>query len=487
MTLRFRRGWSLEFLLCAIGAAALVIARSIVFIRYEQLFDADQAVVGLMAKHLSEFRTFPLFFYGQPYMLGVQSWLTVPFFWLGGPTVAMVRLPLVLINVAVAVSFIAVFVGNGGRPVLGLISSLPIVATSPVTSGELLGPAVSVEPFMYVVALWMLRGRPACFGAVLCLGSLHREFTIFALPAILAVTWIEERDIRWRVIARASAAFAAVWIAVDVLKRCLDGHSLSEGARFIGRWLAFESLPYGLRLWEMLTTGLADMFGLRPYWLTSHRIPSSLEAGSWLAGAAFLAGVAVSAGRLLWLARPGRGVRAAGTRVEWLFCLYLGLISVLTLLAYGLNTRIDIGAPAVLRYVVLILLLPIALLRAYLHTESNSLWRAAVCSLIILWAAANTRDNARLARDLVVAPPPNEHRILADYLTGHGIRYGWATYWDCYVVDFLARERVVLASTDVVRIDEYQARVARNRTNAVTVRRWPCDEGTRVSTWCLVD
>ena len=66
-----------------------------------------------------------------------------------------------------------------------------------------------------------------------------------ALPAILVVTWIEHRDIRWRAIAKASAAFAAVWIAVDVLKRYLDGRSLSEEARFIGRWLTFESLPYG--------------------------------------------------------------------------------------------------------------------------------------------------------------------------------------------------------------------------------------------------
>src|SRR3954471_9393564 len=98
MTLECSRGWRLELLLCAIAAAALVVARSIVFIRYEQFFDSDQAIVGLMAKHLSEFREFPLFFYGQPYRLGVQAWLTVPFFWIGGPTVAMVRLPLVLIN-----------------------------------------------------------------------------------------------------------------------------------------------------------------------------------------------------------------------------------------------------------------------------------------------------------------------------------------------------------------------------------------------------
>ena len=40
--------------------AAVIIARSAVFIFWEQsYFDADQAVIGLMGKHLSELRAFP--------------------------------------------------------------------------------------------------------------------------------------------------------------------------------------------------------------------------------------------------------------------------------------------------------------------------------------------------------------------------------------------------------------------------------------------
>ena len=34
----------------------------------QSFFDSDQAIVGLMAKHLSELRAFPVFFYGQTYM-----------------------------------------------------------------------------------------------------------------------------------------------------------------------------------------------------------------------------------------------------------------------------------------------------------------------------------------------------------------------------------------------------------------------------------
>jgi len=54
-------------------AVGIVLLRTAVPLCFEQVFDSDQAVVGLMAKHLSEFRSFPLFFYGQNYMLAVQA------------------------------------------------------------------------------------------------------------------------------------------------------------------------------------------------------------------------------------------------------------------------------------------------------------------------------------------------------------------------------------------------------------------------------
>ena len=59
--------------------AALVLARSAVFVfAAGSQFDADQAVTGLMAKHLAELRAFPVFWYGQTYMLGVEAWLAPP-------------------------------------------------------------------------------------------------------------------------------------------------------------------------------------------------------------------------------------------------------------------------------------------------------------------------------------------------------------------------------------------------------------------------
>src|SRR6185295_17145002 len=62
-----------------LAIAGLVVLRSLVFVCWPAShFDSDQAVTGLMAKHLSELRAFPVFWYGQTYMLGVEAWLAAP-------------------------------------------------------------------------------------------------------------------------------------------------------------------------------------------------------------------------------------------------------------------------------------------------------------------------------------------------------------------------------------------------------------------------
>jgi hypothetical protein len=64
-----------------IAVAALVVARSAVFVFWPQsYFDANQAVIGLMAKHLAEARAVPLFMYGQSYVLAIEAWLAAPAF-----------------------------------------------------------------------------------------------------------------------------------------------------------------------------------------------------------------------------------------------------------------------------------------------------------------------------------------------------------------------------------------------------------------------
>ena len=78
--------------------AAVAIARSVVFMLPGVRFDADQAVVGLMAKHISEGRAFPVFFYGQSYLLALEAYLAAPLMWLLGPTEVALKLPALAVN-----------------------------------------------------------------------------------------------------------------------------------------------------------------------------------------------------------------------------------------------------------------------------------------------------------------------------------------------------------------------------------------------------
>ena len=329
-----------------VAAIALVVLRSIVAVRYEQNFDSDQAIVGLMAKHLSEFRAFPVFFYGQTYMLGVEAWIAVPFFWLGGPTVAMLRLPLVLINIAVVVVLIVALAHRGVPPPLGLAATLPVAAAGPVAAAQLLTAlGASVEPLLYVLALWALRHRPVPFGILLCVASLHREFTIFSLPAVVVFQWLEAREVRWAAVAKAGGAFAATWIAVDLAKKYLDVYgpgsagsapaSLAREAVQVGQLLTFQPSTYLARLQLLVTQGLPDLFGARLQPLVDVGPRSALNVGSALAGGALAAAAILCAARLVWI---GRG-KARSVQ----FQMYLGLVALQALFAYGLHGAVSKG------------------------------------------------------------------------------------------------------------------------------------------------
>jgi hypothetical protein len=167
--------------------------------------------------------------------------------------------------------------------------------------------------------------------------------------------------------------------------------------------------------------------------------------------------------------------------------MFLLLVSLQAIAAYGLHAGTYIEAEAELNYVLLALFLPVALFGMYFLNEADARYRVAAVLLIAAWALPMMRDDVRLAREYVISPPENAHRVLADYLTDHRIKYAWATYWDSYRVTFLSKERVIVGSTDIVRISGLQDRVERNRANAARIVRLPCDGGTRVAEWCVID
>src|SRR5262249_16585707 len=120
--------------------ALLVVARSAVFVVAPgSHFDSDQAVTGLMAKHLSELRAFPVFWYGQTYLLGVEAWLAAPVMAVLGATVTALKLPLLAINVAVALLLFGSLVEDGGLSTgRAAFATLFFALAAPITAAHFL-------------------------------------------------------------------------------------------------------------------------------------------------------------------------------------------------------------------------------------------------------------------------------------------------------------------------------------------------------------
>ena len=486
------------------AAIAIVVLRCAPAMLFEQLqFDSDQAVMGLMAKHLADGRHFPLFFYGQHYMMGVEAWIAAPFFLVGGPTVAMLRLPLMILNIVVACWLLLRLTNRGVAPAWAFVATLPLIALGPVASMLLMQTFGAVEPLVYVLVLWCVRKRPIVFGALFCAAYLHRELMLFVLPA-LAIVWLLDvrRFGRGASLAaayalKATLSFAVVWIVVAELMQRINTlgpaggvfspGSLGAQSQMVVARLSFDPSAYLARLVAVTRDTLPDLYTLRASALSLFGLRSTLAVGSAIGGVALLAGLAIAGARLVYSPAPDAPPSDAAADPSGRFYLYLALVGIQAILAYAMNAGIVPGQPGILRYLLLALLLPVALLGLFVEREPTPVVTLVVASCIVVWAAVNVVDDVRLVHEYVVTPPPNEYRTLTDYLVAHRIRYGRADYWDAYVVDFLSRERVILAPTQVMRISSYDARVDRNQANAVTILHQPCESGTRVASWCIDD
>lgn len=475
------------------AAIVLTVLRSVVLVWFEGArFDSDQALLGLMAKHLVEGRAFPVFTYGQAYMLGVEAWMAAPFFLIGGATVAMLKLPLLLVNVAVSVLLVLGLEKYAGlRPIVALVPALFFVL-APAGSVTLLLEASggNVEPFLVVLVLWLLRGRPLLFGAVLGFGVLQREFAVYGLGALFVMALVSRRLFTsgaWRSVGLGALGFAGVWQVVYLLKQfsSVRGPGTSAawqsieattnlqalGARVCADpWLALE----GLRL--LVTVHLAELVGAIDRPLVDYLINSYSRQGAdwlwWLLGPACL----LMIGRVAQLALA----RGAARRRPPDYAVYLFLVGLQAVLVYAL-LRCGVVTIGEMRYALLGLFGMTGLVAGYLAVEPRATWRRAAVGLVLVWAAVSATGHARLAAEYLTSPPENGRRLLADRLVERGVRFAYGDFWDAYAVTFLTSEQVIVASTSVVFIDEYQWIVERRLDEAVEIGHEPCAGGEFVA------
>jgi hypothetical protein len=129
------------------------------------------------------------------------------------------------------------------------------------------------------------------------------------------------------------------------------------------------------------------------------------------------------------------------------------------------------------RYVLLTVYIGVGIAALFFTYETSRVWRRVTIGLILFWTLASATVHARLLAEYLYREPPNTRRELVTYLLDHNIRYARADYWTAYVLTFFSGERVIVASTDYVRINSYQREVEAHRAEAVTVQREPCASG----------
>ena len=483
----------------------IVFLRSFIWTFFEQAhLDADQAIFGLMASHIADGRAFPVFMYGQTYMLSVESWLAAPLFLIAGPSVWALKLPILAMNIVVAVLLLRLLIRDAGlTPGNALVASAFFVAAPPVTASRLVEAAGgNIEPLLYTLLLWAVRGRPLLFGLIAGIGVVHRPFTWYPVAVLLGLEVVtgalfgRKRVVHW-------ATAAAVVVSVIVVFRQLGPHAAVLGPGTAGH--GFANLPIAdvsslvclnvedsaSNLRWLLDSNLSTLFGWRPDRLATFNLASQQTSGhpwaAWpLAILVVLAGVTAVVPALRGRAVGSSQTAGPGIRGSFLPA-YLALVGIAASLAYAL-LGCGVQSLMLVRYTLLSVFLGVGIAAWVLRSRSAHASRITGAILVALWTSASAWDTARVIGEYARRTPPNKVRRLIDFLDRDAVRFGRAPYWTAYPVTFLSGERIVFASTDVVRIETYQDMVNGTDNRVVTVTPAPpCNvaRGVRVQDWCI--
>ena len=477
----------------ALLLSALVIGRAFPFVWWPAAhFDSDQAIVGLMARHISEGRAFPLYFYGQPYMLAVEAYLAAPVMALIGPTVTALKVPLVAINIAaVLVLWRALIRDAALAPAWAAVAVLPLALPAAGVAARVTeANGGNVEPWLYVALIWTLRHRPWALGVVVGIGTLHREFTLYGVAALAALDLATlaagpDRLTRARALARrwtvtglaALAVFSAAATAQpfasalgpgtagdDPMLLSMSGDPTGRLCLAPERWpdrartLWFDHLPRlvggapdPLREYGVLTGVYSGQAGLGPWVLAI--VVFGLAAGAWYG----------------WQVRRGLAPAPAAH-----IGAYLVLVGLGSTLVYGFATCSEIRV-ATMRYNLLGVLIPVGALTMALQAGSAVAVRAGLAAAVTLWCVVNTLDVAALAREYARHPLPDERQAVADALERRGITVARSSFRNAYHLTFITAERVRVTATDFVRIRAYAEEAA--SVGAPTLAEAPCGDG----------
>ena len=474
------------------GAVAIVFVvilfRAAIFVFWERShFDSDQAITGLMAKHLAEGRAFPVFWYGQSYMLAVESWLAVPLFLLFGTSVTALKLPILAMNLAIGWLLLRGFVYDAGlRPLVAVVPTLFFALPAAGTAARLVeANGGNVEPFLYALLIWTLRRRPLWCGLVFGIGFLHREFTLYGFAAMVVIEMLmcatrRERFVPLLTRLGLTVLTAAVtWAAVQGIKQFSSGagpgtsladvYHASDNITELTNHICVDPRTAAAGFSKLATEHWPVLFGTLPETLRDFGVVTSVDQG--------MTGSAVLLVALLTVAVVGIIIGRRFTGVE--FCPFLVLTALFSITGYvvGRCGAIDFYY---MRYELLSLVGAAGVSGWMLASQSPKVIRRAWFTLALAWFALVAVPHVKLWNEYLRHPPEDIRRTLIAHLDARQVRYASARYWVSYALTFLADERIIVKSSDFVRIQEYQRVVDAHASEMLRIEREPCPDGEEV-------
>jgi hypothetical protein len=473
---------------------AVVVARSFAQLYWSHIyFDADQAVTGLMAKHIAEGRAFPVFQYGAPYVLVLEAYLAAPLMAISDASPALLRLIPFAFNVATATLLYAVLTSRAGglTPAIGLLATAPIALPAPTAAEELSAAlGMNIEPLFFSLLIWCVRERPILLGTIAAVALRNREFVLYALAALLFTDLLRDRSMAlWRPRVSGLVAFALTWSVIGVLYQHSAVYGPGTTASMVGEsrdnvsvattamCFAPEKIPGDV--WMTVSELLPLQWGVRStaWTMAGYFGPPPADA-PWL-WIPLVATLAFGVVRGLW-----RASTRGPTWITW-FGVFLVLTGLQSIVVYA-ATRCGNASYFTTRYFLLSVFVPSGAIVLAFHRERMSAVTMAFAGVCAAWLVVIAAAHMTVAHGHLTSPPVGSYRLLASYLEQHDIRFIQSDYWTGYHVAFLTGERV-RASTGFDRINDHRLAVQANPRQVVQVwRRDPhCDGGVRVGPFFL--
>lgn len=404
-------------------------------------FNSDEAILGLMARHITEGAR-PIFFYGQAYMGSLDAWLIAGSFHLFGDSVTAIR----LVQIVLYLAFLAITmvlatrmygpsIGRWTAPLAALPPVLIMTYSSATLGGYgellvlggltlLLGYETVRKEHGVAPIVWPLLGLSAGFA----FWTLGVALVYLAPVALIHVLRFNPRRMAGYASALVGFALGSLpwwiynlghdWAALDVL--------ISQAP--------IESVWWE-RLFGFIVLGVPALLGLRYPW-TPEFMPTV-----WL-----FIGITLHAGVFLFLFRRWRQEgwsRHPGTQ------LMIGIVIFFVVGFVGTHFGVDSTG----RYL-LPLYTPLLIGGAY---TLESVWRrrrASAVALLIgfmvlngagVWRAAASPTGLTTQFDAITRFGNEHDEELIEFLRQEGVSAGYSNYWVTYRVAFTTNEEIILA------------------------------------------